>query len=401
MVRIFKNFQLVSDNFTEIYKKMSFVVEKGLISWVGPQAKIPKTELLKKYEIIDLKNNLVFPSFIECHTHTVFAGSRAAEFELRNQGVSYLEIAKRGGGILSTMKATRRTSEDQLLQLSQKRVNDFLVQGVSTLEIKSGYALDLKNELKCLRVMKRLKGPRIIPTYLGAHAKPPEFSENRSYLEFILSQVLPLIKKKNLAQRVDIFTENNFFEKSESFDFLLRARQMGFDLTVHANQLSLSGGAEIAVELGALSADHLIHLKAQTIKKMARSKTVAVLLPTADLYMRCAYPPARKLIDAGVTVALATDYNPGSCPSQDLATVGLLARLEMKMSLPEVFSAYTVGAAAALGLQNEEGVLRPGYAANFICTEAALSDFFYSAGKMPEHQLFIRGKKISIPLLSG
>jgi imidazolonepropionase len=165
---------------------------------------------------------------------------------------------------------------------------------------------------------------------------------------------------------------------------------------VHANQLSLSGGVDAALELKAQSADHVIHLDTHLIKKMSQSKTVAVLLPMADLYMRCAYPPARELLEAGVTVALATDFNPGSCPSQDLATVGLLARLEMKMTLPEVFQAYTIGAATALGLQAEEGLLRPGYTANFICTQAKLTDFFYSVGATPEHELFIRGKKVKL-----
>lgn len=391
---LFRNFKLVDSDFKGHRDAMAFFVIDGKITWIGAQNKIPKT--IKGAKEIDLKKQLVFPSFVECHTHAVFAGSRAAEFEERNQGISYLEIAARGGGILSTMNATRKSSSAELLKTTQQKVNAFLKQGVSTLEIKSGYALDLKNEIKLLEVIQKLKGPRIVSTFLGAHARPSEFKDNTAYLDFLIEKVLPVIKKKKLSKRVDIFTETKFFEKEESRKYLQAARALGFDTTIHANQLSLSGGADLALELESVSADHVIHLTEQHIQKFAKSKTVAVLLPMADLYMKCSYPSARKLIDAGATVALATDYNPGSCPSLDLSLVGLLARLEMKMSLPEVFKAYTSGAAQALGLQDEEGDLSLGKSANFICTEAELTDFFYSAGSVPPHRLFIRGKLVKI-----
>lgn len=391
-MQLFKNFKLVDSEFKTQQARSAMIVEKGVIRWVGLQNKVPKQFKIKK--TIDLKNQLLFPSFIECHTHSIFAGSRAEEFEMRNQGVSYLEIAQRGGGILSTMKATRKASSAELLKTTQERVNNFLRQGVSTLEIKSGYALDLKNEIKMLQVLKKIKGPRIVGTFLGAHAKPPEFKTNSEYLEYLALQVLPIVKKKKLAQRVDIFIENKFFEKEESELFLRRAAGLDFDLTIHANQLSLSAGADLALDLFAKSADHVIHLNPQLITRFAKSHTVAVLLPAADLYMKCPYPPARALLDAGATVALATDFNPGSCPTQDLSLIGLLARLEMKMSLAEVFKAYTYGAAKALGLESEEGRIEVGKYANFICTDADLSDFFYSAGFTPKHQLFIRGKEI-------
>lgn len=389
---LFRNLRLVDSEFKSHPAKMAFITEKGIIKWLGPQNRVPKVFKIRKN--IDLKNQLVFPSFIECHTHSVFAGSRAEEFELRNQGATYLEIAQKGGGILSTMKATREASPKNLLVESQKRVDCFVRQGVSTLEIKSGYALDLENEVKILNVVKKLKGPRIISTFLGAHAKPPEFQTHSEYLQYLAAAVLPVIKKKKLADRVDIFIEHGFFEKMESQAFLKQAANLGFALTIHANQLSLSAGAEVALNLNAKSADHLIFMNEGLIKAFSKSKTVAVLLPMADLYLKCAYPPARKLIDAGACVALATDFNPGSCPSQDLATVGLLARLEMKMTLPEVFKAYTHGAACALGIEAEEGRLEVGMFANFICTQAELADFFYSAGSTPEHHLFIRGKAV-------
>ncbi len=388
---LFRNLKLVDKDFKGHRDAMAFSSVDGRITWIGAQSKIPK--VFKSFKNVDLKKQLVFPSFIECHTHTVFAGSRAAEFEMRNGGVSYLEIASRGGGILSTMTATRLTSKSKLRGLAQKRVDAFLRQGVSTLEIKSGYALDLKNEIKCLEVMRSLKGPRIVSTFLGAHALPSEFENHEKYLDYLVSQVLPVIKKRKLSQRVDIFLEANFFEKGVARKYLSAAAGLGFRTTIHANQLSFSGGAEVAIELNSVSADHVIHLNDQHIQNFARSKTVAVLLPTADMYMKCQYPPARKLLDAGARIALATDFNPGSCPSQDLALVGLLARLEMKMTLPEVFTAYTKGAAQALSLEDEEGELAVGKLANFICTEAELSDFFYSAGSTPEHRLFIRGNE--------
>lgn len=389
---LFFNCQIVTPDFKGHDKNMAFLVSKGVIQWIGSKNKIPKNYKIQNE--FNLQKKLVFPSFIECHTHSVFGGDRADEFELRNSGVSYLEIAKRGGGILSTVKKTREISKSNLLQISQKRVNEFLRQGVSTLEIKSGYGLDLKTEIKMLEVAKALKGPQIITTYLGAHAKPTEFNSYSEYLGYLVDNVLPIIKKKKLSQRVDIFIEKNFFESLDAKVFLLKAQQLGFDLTIHANQLSESGGAELALELSAKSADHVIHLNSKTIEAFKTKNTVAVLLPSADLYMKCAYPKARALIDSGATVALATDFNPGSCPSQDLMLVGLLARLEMKMTLPEVFLAYTKNAAKALGVEHDQGEFSVNKAANFICTEANTSDFFYSAGAVPAHQLFIRGKAI-------
>lgn len=370
---------------------MAMIIENGLISWIGPQSKIPKKTKFKKE--IDLKKKKIMPAFIECHTHSLFAGSRADEFELRNTGTSYLEIAKKGGGILSTMKKTRKASVKDLLASTQERVDNFLKQGVATVEIKSGYALDLKNEIKSLEVINKIKTARVISTFLGAHAKPPEHESYGKYLEYLANEVLPVVKKKKLSQRVDIFIEKNFFEVPEARDYLSVAKRLGFEVTIHANQMSLSGGAELALELGAQSADHVIHLTDETIQYFARNKTVAVLLPAADLYMKCAYPPARQLIDSGASVALATDYNPGTCPTQDLSLVGLLARLEMKMTLSEVFQAYTINAAKALGIDQEEGSLKVGKRANFISTDAELTDFFYSAGAMPEHELFIRGNR--------
>ncbi|MGE0634493.1 MAG: imidazolonepropionase, partial [Pseudobdellovibrionaceae bacterium] len=376
-------------------RKGALVVENGKVLWSGEEMKIPKA-LLKKKKVkeISLKGKTVLPAFTECHTHLIFAGNRSEEFELRNTGVSYQEIAARGGGILSTMKATRAASPRDLLQTSQERVNRFVEQGVTCLEVKSGYALDAKNEIKVLEVAKKLKGPLIVSTFLGAHAKAPEFEKYEEYLDFLISDVLPEVAKKKLSSRADIFIEKGFFEGDSAFRYLKKAQDLGFSLTIHADQLSLSGGTEMALKLGAVSADHVIQVDSPLIKKMASSNLTAVCLPAADLYMKCAYPKAREMIDTGVRVALATDYNPGTSPTQDLALVGLLARLEMKMSLPEVWSAYTVGAAHALNLENSRGALTSGRDADFLCSEDSWKNFFYQAGCTPISSLFRGGRQI-------
>ena len=378
----------------------SLLIDQGKILWTGEDKKLPRDlakSIAKKKNLkeFNMKGSLALPGWIESHTHTIFAGSRAEEFELRNQGMSYQEIAQRGGGILSTMKHTRQASPAELLRTTQKRVDEFVRQGVCTLEVKTGYALDLKNEVKCLQVIQRLQGPQVIGTFLGAHARPPEFSDNSSYLDFLAQQVWPKIKKQNLAQRIDIFVEKAFFNFEESQVYLQKARDMGFQVVVHADQLTLSGGSQLAVDVQALSADHVLQVSEVEIKKLAASEVTAVLLPAADLYMRCAYPKARAMIEAGVRVALATDFNPGSSPTQDLALVGLLARLEMKMTLAEVIAAYTVGAAFALELQSRKGSLDIGKDADICFFENDLSDLFYSVGSMNPKLVLSRGKVIN------
>lgn len=355
------------------------IIEKNKIKWIGPQDKIPKPLFKKIKKEVSAKNKVVMPSFTECHTHTVFAGNRSAEFELRNTGVSYQEIAARGGGILSSRNSVAATTKDQLIKLTQKRVDRFIQQGVTTLEIKSGYGLDLANEMKSLDVIKSLKGAQFVKTFLGAHAIPKEFNSSKEYLDFLSEFVFPEIKRKKLADRVDIFIEKGFFSSQESRSYLELAQTLGFDITIHADQLTLSGGSDLAVQLGAVSADHIIQIQDSEIKKIAGSDVTGVLLPLADLYMKCAYPPARKLIDAGARVALATDFNPGTCPSQDIQLVGLLARLEMKMTLPEVIVAYTLGASHALRRSHIEGSLEVGKAAHFIFLEDSYQSLFYSS----------------------
>lgn len=378
-----------------ILTKHCIVADKGKITWIGPQAKLPKALAQKKnYKEYDMKGLTVLPGFVECHTHLVFGGNRAAEFEMRNQGVSYQEIAARGGGILSTMKHTRGASVAELGQLAQKRADDFIAQGVTTLEIKSGYGLSLKDEMKMLTAASAVEKIRTRKTFLGAHALPPEFKSYDDYLDFLVQKVLPEIRKKKLAERVDIFIEKGFFPLESSKKYLLAAKEMGFDVLAHADQLSQSGGSDVVVDVGALSGDHLLQVSDKEISRLAKSEVTCVLLPAADLYMKSKYPNARSMIEAGARVALATDYNPGSSPTQNLNLVGLLARLEMKMTLAEVIGAYTVGAAYALNLQNEVGSLEVGKSADFMCTENDWQTLFYSVGERTPSSVFSRGRKI-------
>jgi imidazolonepropionase len=376
-------------------KNQAMYIENGKIAWLGPHKKIPKEfSRIKKLKEVTVRGETLVPGFVECHTHLVFAGHRAAEFEMRNQGVSYQEIAKKGGGILSTMKATRSASALDLQQAAQLRVENFVAQGVTAVEIKSGYGLDLKNELKILKVAKSLEGPQIITTFLGAHARPPEYSSYAEYLKFLVEKVLPQVKKQKLSERVDIFVEEGFFGRKDSGDFLRAAQGLGFRVLLHADQITLSGGAELAVELKALSGDHLLQIQRSEIHKLAHSDVTCVLLPAADLYMKSGYPPARKLIEAGARVALATDFNPGSSPTQDLALVGLLARLEMKMSLAEVISAYTVAASYALDLHRQMGSLELGKDANFMCTNNSWQELFYNVGSHQADSVYRNGRRI-------
>lgn len=374
-----------------ILKNAAMVVEEGQVAWVGKQSQLPEKWRNKKP--FDCFGKCVFPGFIDCHTHMIFAGDRKAEFEMRNQGLSYQEVADQGGGILSTVKATRRASLQELTELGQKRLNYHLSQGVTSVEIKSGYGLTAKSELKMLLAAQSLKGAKVHGTFLGAHAIPKEYSDEDTYLSELLRE-LRKVQKEGLSQRVDIFIEKNYFSLNKAKDYLLKAKGMGFDITIHADQLSRTGATALAVELEAKSADHSICLNSQDIKKLAASETVAVLLPAADFYLQCAYPKARKLIDQGACVALATDFNPGSSPTQNISFVGVLARLQMKMTLPEVFAALTYGGAKALGVEQYRGALLPGYEADFFISDQSWQDFFYDLNGAKVWKTFVNGKSV-------
>lgn len=373
----------------------AMVVEAGRIAWLGLAAELPAAYRLD--ETINIQKqfsgSVVMPAFVECHTHLVYAGDRSAEFELRLGGESYQSIARRGGGILSTVKATNQASEEELVNAAQRRVDRFVQQGVTTLEIKSGYGLSAAGEEKMLRAAGQLLGPRIVRTFLGPHAiAVGETSE--SYLEKIINEQLPRIAELGLAERVDIFIEQGYFSAAQARRYFSKAQALGFKLTAHAEQLSRQGGAALSVTFNAQSADHVIEIDGDDITQLAASETTAVLLPCADLYMKCKYPPARRLIDAGARVALATDHNPGTSPTQDLALVGLLARLEMQMSLPEVIAAYTIGAAFALGVNADVGSLESGKLADFIVLSSDIEETFYRVGEMPIAAVYSAGARL-------
>ncbi|MBX9768326.1 MAG: imidazolonepropionase [Bdellovibrionales bacterium] len=368
------------------------------ILWVGPEkdlrnAPVEKTSL-KRARRIPLKARTVFPGFVESHTHLIFSGSRAQEFEERLQGVSYLDIGKRGGGIRSTVSATRAATTAHLATLAQMRADRFLRQGVTTLEGKSGYGLSLKEEVRALKILKSVKGPRMVPTFLGLHALAPEYATYEEYFCYVMEQVLPAVKKQKLARRVDIFVDEGYFTLDQARRLFEEAKRLGLDGVAHAEQIKRTGIAALAAELGLRSVDHVLQVNDQDIVKLAKSATTAVLLPAADLYLGLPYPKARQMIDKGVRVALATDFNPGSSPTMDLALVGWLARKEMKMSLAEVFAAYTVGGAFALGMEDQVGHLSVGAKADFISTQHELQDFFYQVGEVPQIRTWISGSEI-------
>ncbi len=373
-----------------IIQNASIVVNNGRIEWIGESKKLPKQYRGKKE--ISLKGLSVLPGFVECHTHSIFSGNRSQEFEMKFQGKTYAEIAQAGGGILSTVRATRKASEKELMGSFLGSVSNFLKQGVTTLEVKSGYGLDLKNELKILKVARKCKSLRVITTYLGPHAKAPESTHIDQYFESILED-LDAVKKSKLADRVDIFIEKNYFSSEQAKRYFKKAQSLGFKVVSHTNQLNPSDGVFVSTDCGAVSCDHLNYLEEKDIQRLSVSHVTCVFIPTADFYLKIPYPPARKLIDSGARVALSTDFNPGSSPTQDLNFVGLVARREMKMNLAEVISAWTVGASYALSLEKEVGSLTVGKSADFVVLSGGWRDLFYRVGISQIQQVYYKGRK--------
>lgn len=366
----------------------AILTEKGRILWVGKKSQAKKFGRVQRES---LNAKVVLPALVDCHTHMVFAGNRKDEFELRNQGVSYQEIADNGGGILSTVKATRKATAAELLELAQEREKNYLKQGVATVEIKSGYGLNLRTEKKMLEVARSLKKLRVVTTFLGPHALPPEFKNTSEYIDET-RKWLPMFKV--LADRVDIFIEQGYFSQQEAKRFLDDAQSQGFDICAHTDQLNATGSSLFAAQLGAKSVDHCIRITDEEVLELAKRPTTAVLLPTSDFYIRVPYPPARRLIDAGVAVALATDFNPGSAPSQDINFTAILARLEMKMSLPETIVGLTLNASRALGLESEIGSVEVGKSADFVCFSDELGSLFYEVGYHPVQSLWKQSKRL-------
>ena len=341
------------------------------IVWVGRRGDLP-TEY-RTAERIDAGGGLVTPGLIDCHTHLAFGGWRAEEFEQRIRGKSYLEIARDGGGIARTVRLTRAASEAELVARARGFLDQMRALGVTTVECKSGYGLDRENELKLLRVYRRLadEGPtRIVPTYLGAHTVPSELAGDRERYLKLVEDLIPEIARERLAQCCDVFVEESAFSLAEARRVLLAGKAAGLAPKLHADQLSSGGGAELAAELGAASADHLEHASETGIAAMARAGTVAVSLPIASLYLAQPPMPARRFIQAGVAVAVATDFNPGSAPSYHLPFALTLACTLQRMTPAEALKGATVIAARAIGLEGRVGSLEPGKAADFAVFDA-------------------------------
>lgn len=343
---------------------------------------------------IDLKNKTVLPAFIDPHTHLVFAGDRTEEFELRNQGVSYLEISQQGGGIAKTVDSTRKASFDELKSLSQARVNNFLKQGVTTVEIKSGYGLDLETEIKILEVAQSLTGIRKKTTFLGPHSLPKEFKNVEKYFNHVVDVILPEVCKRKLCDRLDIFVEDSFFTLNQLKKYQLQAQKYNLDLTIHAEQLSHQGSGVWAALNGAISADHLVEAAQADIEEIAQTEMTCVLLPCADYYLQIDYPKTRLMIDSGCRVALGTDFNPGSSPTQDISFLGQLSRLKMQMTLPEVIVAMTLSSAYALGLQEQLGSLESGKKADFIVLDQNWTELFYDMSSLSPDSVWSNGERV-------
>lgn len=339
---------------------------KGIL-WMGSAREVP-AKLARGAKKASLKGNILAPALVDSHTHLVFAGSRHKEFAMRLAGATYQDIAAAGGGIASSVKATREASEAELYKSARKRVLDMLSLGIGIIEIKTGYGLDWTTERKCLRVIAKLKKElnskvTIQSTFLGAHAFPPGTktqADRNSYVDKVVDEMLPLVAKENLADACDVFFDEGYFDEAQSRRILKTAQRLGLQIKLHADELADTGGAALAAELGALSADHLLKANDKGIEAMARRGVVAVLLPTTALYLGIGYAPVARMRKAGICFALSTDYNPGSSPTLHLPFVMSLACLQMGMTMPEAFAAATFGGAKALGLHNRHGHLRVG-----------------------------------------
>ena len=330
-------------------------------------------------EEIDADGALITPGFVDSHTHPIFSGNRANEFGMRVSGKSYEEIADRGGGIISSINAVRNASEDQLFEECLERVNFFLVHGTTTIEAKSGYGLTVEDELKSLRVIKRLNEASpldIIPTFMGAHAFPPEFkNDHQGYVRIICDEMIPAVAEENLADFCDVFCEDGYFSIKDSRRILETAQKHGLTPRLHADEFVDSGAAELAAEVGAVSADHLMAVSDKGIQSMADAGVIATLLPGTTLFLgKTGYAPGRKIIDFGCDVALATDFNPGSCTIQSMPLIISLATLYCGLTIEEAFKAATWNGAKVIGREHQIGVVAKNYQADLLFWELSSID---------------------------
>lgn len=365
-----KNLPAINDAW--LYAEDGKISEYGAMQDFSSQF-VPDNRDNSELEEVDCTGKFILPCFCDSHTHLVFADWRQEEFVNKIGGMSYEEIAARGGGILNSAKKLNETSEEVLLEKSLQRIEEIKNHGTGAVEIKSGYGLSYDGELKMLRVIQKLKSLSPIPvkaTFLGAHAIPAEYKERREeYIKLLIDKLLPKIAEENLADYCDVFCENGFFTPEET-DLILQAGwKYGLKPKIHANQLSISGGVQAGVRNNAISVDHLENIGDEEIEVLKNSITISTLLPSAAFFLRMNYPPARRMIDAGLPVTLASDYNPGSSPSGRMSFVISLACIQMKMVPEEAINAATLNGAAAIELQNELGSITVGKKANLILTK--------------------------------
>ncbi|MFC4164654.1 imidazolonepropionase [Epilithonimonas zeae] len=386
----------LQDESLEIIPNGGILTENGKILDVNNfdslKQKFPNSEI----DLIE-SEQIALPAFVDAHTHICFGGNRANDFAMRNAGKTYLEIAESGGGIWSSVQHTRQASEDDLVNGILERTNILLNQGITTIEIKSGYGLNVDEELKMLRAINKAQGltkATLVPTCLSAHLKPRDFEgTSEEYLNYILDEILPKVREKNLANRVDIFIEKSAFQLKESKNFLLKAKELGFQITVHADQFT-AGSSRIAVEVGAKSADHLEATIDEDIEFLANSNTVAIALPGASLGLGEPFAPARKILDKGGILAIATDWNPGSAPMGNLVTQASILATYQKLTTAEVLAAITFRAAYALDL-DDRGILAVGKKADFITYETDnFQNILYHQGSLKPKNIYINGEKI-------
>ena len=372
------------------------LIEGERIHSMGPMNNCPD----RADQIIDAAAGMLFPSWVDSHTHLVFAGSRETEFVDRINGLSYEEIAARGGGILNSAKKLQNASEEELLEQAAQRLEEVTGYGTGAIEIKSGYGLSVEAELKMLRVIRRLKEQsalEIKASFLGAHALPAIYKENRkAYIQLIIKEMLPKIADEGLADYVDVFCEKGFFSVAETDQILAAGHSYGLKPKIHTNQFNSMGGIETAVNYDAVSVDHLEVVNTTEMDYLANSSTIATLLPSAPFFINDHYPPARQMMDANIAIALASDYNPGSTPSGRMPFVLSLACIKLRMTPEEAINAATINGAFALELEDQLGSIAKGKLANFFITKPipSLAYFPYAFGSDLVARVFIKGQEL-------
>ncbi len=373
-------------------------IENDEISDFGKMEDLPEIQV---DQTIDLTGKIVLPSWCDSHTHLVYAGNREQEFVDRINGLTYEEIANRGGGILNSAKTLNETSEEELYKQSAARLEEVIKLGTGAIEIKSGYGLTKEGELKMLRVIKKLKENYSLPvkaTFLGAHALPSEYKNRKEkYLDMVITEILPAVAKENLAEYIDIFCEKGYFSVEDTNLLLEAGQKYGLQAKIHVNQFNTIGGVQAGIAYNALSVDHLEVMNPEDIKSLTGTSTMPVALPGCSLFLSIPYTPAREIMEAGLPLALATDFNPGSSPSGNMNLVVSLACIKMKMTPEEAINAATINAAYAMGLSKTHGSISKGKKANFIVTKNIPSYAYlpYAFGSNAIEDVYINGKLVN------